>query len=198
MACALTVLLGLASALAPTFWWLFVLRTLAGAAAVGIAQAAFLLGTEPVGPSWRAPVILAMGESCTVIVPQPVTRTVMLSPPPLSFHTWGLMGMRLNKGCAHWRYCLHELREGQHSYRVAHSACATGRLQQRLRRVPPVPDGVPAAVVAHAHGRGRAGRGRQPVPRCAQHPRVPAVAARHGPEGVPPFTIPPLGPAIAP
>ena len=62
MACALTLLFGLSSALSPSFWWLFVLRCLSGAAAAGVAQAAFLLGTEPVGPSWRAPVILAMGE----------------------------------------------------------------------------------------------------------------------------------------
>ena len=62
MACALTLLFGLSSALSPSFWWLLVLRSLSGAAAAGIAQAAFLLGTEPVGPSYRACVILAMGE----------------------------------------------------------------------------------------------------------------------------------------
>jgi MFS family permease len=61
MACAATLLFGVSSCAAPAFWYYFVLRCLCGAGSAGIAQAAFLLATEAVGPGWRATAVLGTG-----------------------------------------------------------------------------------------------------------------------------------------
>lgn len=61
IACAVTALSGMCSALAPSFWWYFVLRVCTGATVAGIIATSFLLSTEPVGPNCRGTAILSTG-----------------------------------------------------------------------------------------------------------------------------------------
>lgn len=65
MACAMTALFGLCSALAPSYWWYLALRCMAGAGVTGITSTAFLLAVEPVGPAWKSVAVLGSGYGST-------------------------------------------------------------------------------------------------------------------------------------
>ena len=67
VACAVTALTGMCSALAPSFWWYLIFRVFTGATVAGIMSASFLLSTEPVGPSYRGIAILSTGVCSTLI-----------------------------------------------------------------------------------------------------------------------------------
>ncbi|KAK9810056.1 hypothetical protein WJX72_004057 [[Myrmecia] bisecta] len=51
--CLLMAFLGSLCSLAPSFWWYVLLRSATGVGVGGLGRAAFLLATEPIGPSWR-------------------------------------------------------------------------------------------------------------------------------------------------
>ena len=171
MACAATLMVGVFSALAPSYWWYFVMRLLSGAGAAGIGQTAFLLATEAVGPGWRAPAVLATGALSAT-------------------HNPGAQQLEAinDRGeCSNgysWMYC-----EG--SQRHLHRGATMGLLPDAgygmtFGGLPAGAAGVPGAVVARAAACGVAVCGRrQPVHGGALPAGVAPVAAQHGAQGEP-------------